>query len=262
MSPGKTAEEDLTLAGLTVLDVDEEQDFLNILIFGESGVGKTVLATSAAAVPSMAPVLVLNYEGGLLSAKQLADTIGIPKGALKTVRLNSFYEIEGVYNALREEDHPFRTVIIDSLTELQKASMDQIMTEVTRKDASRDKEIPAQRDWGKSLEQVRRIVRGYRDLPMHTIYTALAKEDKDEITGEVKVRPDLPGKLAGQVAQFMDEVFYMFSTMDTKDEEDIIVRKILTANLGKYSGKDRSGRLSTFVEDPSMKKLFTEMFGG
>jgi len=259
-----TSQQDLTSLGdFELTDLEEEQGFLKLLIFGESGVGKTVLASTAALVPSMSPMLFLNIEGGLLSAQKQAPRLKLPKGSIKSLRLNKFLDIEPIYNTLADSEHSFRTVVIDSLTELQKCSMEQIMRDVARKDATRDLDIPAQRDWGKTIEQIRRVVRGFRDLDMHVIMTCLAKEDKDELTGEVKVRPDLPGKLAGQVPAFFDEVFYMYNAVkeDPKNENaNIVTRHLLTANAGKYIGKDRSGNLPLMLENPTLEDVVGYIF--
>ena len=56
---------------------------IKILIYGDSGKGKSVLAASASLVPEMSPVLFLNAEGGTLSVSKFYPDIYISRNFLK-----------------------------------------------------------------------------------------------------------------------------------------------------------------------------------
>src|SRR5690606_2205175 len=98
----------------------------------------------------------------------------------------------------------------------------------------------------------RRLVRAFRDLPMHTIFTALAKSDKDGKTGAVKTKPSLSGKLADEVAGFVDIVGYQY----TKVMDNELRRYLLTTATDRFVAKDRSDNLPATLEDPTMMKIF------
>ena len=51
----------------------ESVPYMNLLIYGEPGVGKTVLAGSAADHPDTAPILILDVEGGVTSLRTRTD---------------------------------------------------------------------------------------------------------------------------------------------------------------------------------------------
>src|SRR6478752_8634880 len=166
-----------TLGGLKVEAVGERADFMNILIYGPSGVGKTTLAGSAAAVPEMGRVVVIDVEGGDMSL-----THSYPNA--EVVRVTTWKDLQAIYNELYDQKGAgFGTCVLDSLTEIQKFSMYGIMGDLIKKEPDRDPDIPSMREWGKNIEQIRRFVRGLTDLPMNTIFTALDKEDKDGKTG-------------------------------------------------------------------------------
>jgi hypothetical protein len=113
------------------------------------------------------------------------------------------------------------------------------------------------REWGKNIEQTRRIVRGFRDLPMNVIFTALANSDKDQKTGKTQVRPYLSGKLASEVAGFMDIVTFLY--VKVKDEK--LMRLLLTRATETHVSKDRSNRLPPLLEEPTMADLHALIAG-
>lgn len=242
-----------TLGGLTVRPAQERSAFLNILLYGESGVGKTTLAGSADAVPSMRPVIVIDIEGGTESLRDSYPDV-------ETVRVRTWQEMQDVYNVLYTGDHSYKTVILDSLTEIQKFNMDSIMIDLLHKKPDMDPDVPGMREWGKNLEQCRRMVRGFRDLEMHTIMTALEKDDRDDVTGARRVLPMLSGQLARQVAAFMDVVGYYYIKQFGNGDNAEYKRLLLTRATQKHTAKDRTNKLEPVIESPTMSMLFDMMY--
>ena len=243
-----------SFAGLKVVPVAERSPFLNILVYGDSGTGKTTLAGSADAVPEMRPVLVVDVEGGTESLKHSYPEVEV-------VRVTSWKEMQDVYNALYEGNHGYRTVILDSLTEIQKFNMYSIMNQLTQQYPDRDPDVPSMREWGKNLEQIRKFVRAFRDLEMHTIFTALSKTDKNEKTGVSVTQPSLSGKMAGEVAAFLDVVCYYYVKQIGDDDDMEFKRLLLSTKTDTIVAKDRTGKLPMVMESPTMASLFAVMNG-
>ena len=233
------------IGGVPVLSVDETDSYVNIMIYGDPGVGKTVLAGSADNVLEMSPVLFIDIEGGTLSLRQFYPGV-------KVVRAPTWEKLQAIYNDLYMGDHEYKTVVIDSLTEAQKFSMTDIMHDAYMEDDEDkvDPDVPGIRQWGKNIEQIRRLVRGFRDLPMNTIFTALAVSDKDN-RNRRKLKPSFNGKLKDEVAGFLDVVCYYY----IKEVDDEQTRLLLTEATDEQTAKDRSNRLPPVVVEPTMEVL-------
>lgn len=238
-----------SLGGLKVQKVTERMSYLNILVYGESGVGKTRLAASASLVEAMSPVLMVDIEGGTFSIRELYPQVDV-------VRVQNWKEMQEVYDELYKMQHGYKTVILDSLTEIQKFSMYNIMKDLIRKEPDRDPDIPSVREWGKNIEQIRLLVRAFRDLPMNAIFTALEVKERNTRTGRTEVKPYLSGKLSSEVAGFLDIVVYYY----IKIMQDETKRLLLTGKTEDQVAKDRSGRLPMLVESPSMQAIHDIIF--
>jgi hypothetical protein len=239
------------LGGLKIVPVQARSPFINILIYGESGVGKTTLAGSADAVPDLRPVLVIDIEGGTESLVRSYPEVD-------TVRVTNWIEMQRVYDDLYEGNHPYKTVILDSLSEIQKFSMYFIMEELKKKYPDREVDVPSMREWGINLEQMRRYVRAFRDLPINTIMTALSKDEKNERTGAIMHKIKLTGQFADECPAFLDIVAYLYTKTITTDGEPEETRLLLTAKTEEVVAKDRTGSLpGPVMISPTMKEIFS-----
>jgi len=253
---------DTTIAGLPVLNVTEREDYVKALIYGQPGVGKTYLCGSASIVESMKPVLFIDIEGGIkpvavnypdVDVIRVKDEFTEVGGRVKLVK-TSWERLQDVYEELRK-GVKYRTVVIDSLTEAQKMSMYSVMARTVQSDPSRDVDIPAQRDWGKSGEMVRRMVRAFRDLDCNVLFTALEDQIKDQMSGRVTVTPSLPGKLKFEITAFFDLVLYMYVKTERDGDQPAVKRYVLSSPTDKYIAKDRSGKLPMTLEGPNMQAV-------
>ena len=234
-----------TIGSLPIVKPSVVMKHLKILVYGSPGAGKTVFAATANDDKHTSPALLIDLEGGTLS---IADK------DIDVVRITEFKQFNEVYEYLRNGSQ-YKTVIIDSLTEVQKLNMYEILQQAVATNPARDPDMPRIDEWGKSVEQMRKLVRYFRDLPMHVIMTALAQEVRDERDGSITVKPALPGRLSDEVSGFLDIVSYLGVLEKSVGEERKVVRQMLTQSTGKFIAKDRSGKLDQFVEEPTVTKL-------
>jgi len=328
--------------------VEDIEYYIKMLIYGDSGQGKTVLAGTA---PDL---FIVSDENGLLSLKN-PDLKDIVNQKAKSFSLDNFIEMNAIYEFLYnhcllrdrlvklqrqyagktkkevpkdvierverlkdaiwsmengatprngQEPRIYYAVAIDSLTELQKRSMDRILaikhgegwnmiggeeggsivekveevhsladdvesettvhlqpavtaeneTEMVTGFADFEVKAASLPDFGTNTNQMRKLVRAFRDLPMNVIFTALAKEVKDDITGELYTRPALTDKLSEDVLGYMDIVGYYY-TKQNKEDENKLDRILQVQPFKNRTAKDRSGRLGNGVLNPTFKRI-------
>ena len=233
-----------------------ENIYLNALVYGSTGFGKTY---SAQTLPDLDKTVVLSAESGLLPLR---------KKKIEVWTLDKWEDTDKAINFLeeKEQQEKFTNIFVDSLTEVTKMSCEQVLVErigiVEARGKNLDqifKDAMTQEDWGVAKGRSDRFVRRLRDLPYNVIMTALVtnKQMKD---GQTKNAPLLsPGSLAEVVPGYFDEVFIMKQALSEKEgKDDEIVRWWETVDDGTQIAKDRTGNLDKTIA-PDWTKIFNSL---
>lgn len=227
----------------------EIAEFIKILPYGDPGAGKTWFAGTAGDSPLTGPILFLDIEGGVLTLRRMKGVEVVPARSMKVVQdtINELYNDTTGY---------YKTFCIDSITELQKLDMKEIMTAAFKRNPDKvDIDVPSVREWGKSGNHMREILRAAKDLPMHVIVTALEAHETDDQTGITKYYPSIPGKLRGEIPGFFDIVGRLEAKVKPGNSGEII-RVLQTAKTVKVIAKDRTNSLPALIEDPTIPKMW------
>lgn len=220
----------------TTTDRAAQLNGVKVLVYGQAGAGKTVLASTAPA-----PFLI-SAEGGELSLRN----VQIPM-----VKITTVDDLRDVYAWCERsaEAKQFQTICIDSLSEI---------AEVVLNNAKRQVKDPRQA-YGELIEKMESTIRLFRDLPGRNVYMSAKMEPtKDELTGVVKYGPAMPGsKLGAKLPYFFDEVFRLGINKTPQGEP---YRFLQTQPDLQYEAKDRSGVLAP-VEPPHLTQLFSKILG-
>jgi hypothetical protein len=178
-----------------ILELQSEDEFINLLVYGNSGIGKTVFGGSDEDVLFIAP-----EDNGTLSSKRMGSK------ALKW-KIHGWSDIVKSYEWLKSlETIPFNWIVLDSLTEMQQMCMRGILEEGVRNNPARDPDVPQLQDWIPYFEKVRRMVKSFCALEVNVLFTALEQDEENE-EGDKVVLPMMQGKgtqYAKQVASWMD----------------------------------------------------------
>jgi phage nucleotide-binding protein len=223
-------------------------DKLNMLIYGEAGVGKTWLAGSASRVPEMRNVLYVDAEAGKTTLREHPDVEIAPA--------KKWDDYVRIYQALKAGGHSYRTVVLDSLSEILEQCKDQVMVEMKLDpdNSDRDEDIPSIREWGKLQVRLLRLIRLYRDLPMNVIFIAHADRVQQK-NGKYKWMPLLNGKLQLKVPQIPDIVFFMYNQEVDGEQKrlmlttqtDNAVAKVRGATMPPVIGADEVVTMQTVL---------------
>lgn len=219
--------------------------YMKALIYGPSGIGKTTVLGTALGDERFGRILLLDFESGFGSIKSKVttlypneagesisvairsgmddgDTNGIDLGVDSIIRakITSWDELGEVYDWLFDNPKMFNTILIDSLSELNYLNLSSVVGKAIKTDPKHDKEIPELRDYLRSSTNMRGLVRGFRDLEAHVVFTALSNLIQDEKTKTYKFKPNLSGKLADEVPGLVDTVGYLDICQNESDEDE------------------------------------------
>lgn len=219
---------------------------LKMVVYGEPGVGKTVFCSTA---PDL---LFLDVEAGLMS---------VSDKEIDVCKVKNYSDIQETFKTLHETKHPYKTVALDSLTEIQKTIMDDLVKSFPEVKRAYGGQYSSQSDWGANIDITRRMLRAFRDLEMNVIFVCLSQQAKDEVTGEITVKPAMSGKtMAEELCAIVDVVGYLYVTQEKQDEKIVLKRKMLVQPSGKYMAKDRSDKLPRTLENPTVPMIQNYIF--
>jgi AAA domain len=250
---GDTPEFNELMESLQTVPPSDVIEWFNALFYGDPGAGKTYLLGTAEDDERLRPILILDVEGGVTTLRH--------RPGIHVKRIRSMKELEDTYNrlyhAISNGRLPFRTVGIDSLTELADLDMKDIMRDAFAKNPDKvDKDVPSQREWGKSRAHIRTIVRAFRDLPCHVVYTASVATLQDE--GQpTKYFPGFAGKLRTEVPGFMDIVGFL----QPKNEGGVINRYLQVQGTHRVVAKDRTSSLGEVLTNTTLPQMWDLIHG-
>lgn len=240
---------------------------MNILIYGEAGAGKTHLAGTAQDVPTMADVHVFNIDGGIMT---LAN-----RGDIHATDIHSVDDLEQELFKLANGDEKYKntkTVVIDNITELQTLALEQITSKELAGRLKKNKNYTVDEvyleDYGVAGKRLARLLRGFRDLPMHVIYIAHKKDKMRQGTNTLEEsKPNLTEKLGTAIMGYMDYVWYLYTADELEGSEEtgyktVMHRYLLTQPMNNFAAKTRGSdfaeRIGAVIKDPNMVTIMEQ----
>lgn len=227
--------------------IADEEDFTKALFYGREGQGKT---TAFAQASQRGKVLVINAEGGLKKRALLAQGVNLenivswPKAGTPITARSLEKLHEKVLTDLQADPKSWYLVSMDSISEVLHVLREQATDKrVGKSRVEVDPDFVDRDDYGVMTNQLRKIIRRFRDLPCHVVFTALEKEDEEKGTVGPAITPALAVDLLGYV-----DIVLRFGSPD----ESFRARSQATA---KIRAKDRYGVLPAVIAEPDFLRI-------
>jgi Cdc6-like AAA superfamily ATPase len=244
-----------------MFDLDGASEFKNILVFGDSGVGKTVLAGTC---PGR--VLFLAGEPGYISAAR--------QGAKGTVRI-----IADPATALAAADwldgggaSKFDWIVVDGLGTMQNKFLLTYAAEAFDANPAKraHRNLPDKPDYFNAQNFIKSWVSRMIDVPANVLFTAHAmRPENDE--GERVVYPSIQGKgyeVSNYICGLMHSVGYMSTRVKKTTEGAVQIRRTLWKHTRDdntettYFAKDQFDAMVPFTDDKTMAELVAMIDSG
>lgn len=229
---------------------------MTLLVHGPSKSGKTTLGDTAPA-----PRLYLDAEMRsqfTRSKKKLWDPNRekLPEydgtWDTLTVYARDYTTVLKAYGWLNSGKHPFRSVVVDSISETQQRLIDSLV----------GSKQPTQQEWGNILRQVTFLIRQFRDLKTHpsrpmdaVVFVAMTQKKEDEVIW----RPHVQGSLKTSLPYFFDVVGYLDVV---KSADKAPVHRLFIGPVPGYeTGDGTGGRLGAYVDNPNVTEMLARVRG-
>ena len=227
-----------------------DQDGVSILVHAESKVGKTFLGDT-----TPAPRLILDSEAGgvrftpskKIRWNPMTEPVPEADGTWETcvVRVRGLAEVQQARAVLETGNHPFRSVTLDSIMEMQGLAKRTI-------NASGMLDMQG---WGRLLTGMEELICGYRDLtdfdrPNHldAVVFICGTRMRDGM-----FRPLLDGQITVRLPYKVDACGYLYAVKDDQGN----LRRALHIGPGgiAVAGNRFGGRIPDVVWDPNIETL-------
>ena len=233
---------------------------ISVLVHADSKAGKSTFANS-----TPAPRLLIDAEmayrflpGTKVFWDPMRDSPPEYNGTWETcvVLIREYSTLTRVMEWLDSGYHPFRSVSIDSITEVQTRCKD---------DLSADGRMD-QRLWGDLLTHMERTCRRFRDLTEHptkpleaVVITAMTQ------MRDGKWRPYVQGQLSVKMPYFMDVIGYLHVVSYAQEDPTqphYAVRQMAVVPSQQYEAGERvQGRLPAMIYHPTVTQMLDDVFG-
>lgn len=257
------------------IGLEEVREYLNVCYYGREGTTKTTALASMANLPDPGRVLVVNAEGGLKKTalqRRGIDTSRIvtwPKPGVRATYESLERLFWKVQSDLLDDPNSWLGVGFDSGTEISTVVLEDATTRGIALGQSQGKSrfdsfVVDRDDYRVMTDQMRSLIRKYRDLPCHFVITALEREDTVTLPSGAEVQmwgPAFSPKLAQDVLGYVDMAIR--TQADRIDGPDGAYTEVVgyTRATKGYRAKDRFGVTPDPLSTPSFDRLVQYISG-
>lgn len=259
-----TLEQDRTTKGYYTMTVAPDAA-MSMVLYGPSKNGKSTLAGLTTPVPR----LILDTESAarFLPTKKVywdptKDAPPEDDGTWETciVSVDNFRTAQKAYDYLKSGKHPFNSVILDSISELQ----DKAKGEISNRAQMRIQ------DWGTLGSKMSYLAADLRDLTTNSakpvkavVVVATALEPRYGESGDLidKGRPAAEGSFRRKIQHYFDLVGYVYlAQVPNEDGELESIQCMQVANSDKFEVGSRVPSLPPIISEPDIDQIIDDSF--
>lgn len=268
-------------APFTITPLQQRQKWLKMLVYGKPGAGKTTLLGSAADVPAMCDILLIDVESGTLTLHG-NERIQNPD-KIMTISLHDFKTMDAIYKWIQAHVHfrdtgdmeklasieeqvtgvkptnpkIFKTIIVDSISEVDNMSFGAIQG--VDEDMNLTDDIPSS-EWShynQNNVRMMLLLRRLRNLPINILLSSLAKWVQDEHK-KFHYGPALKGQNRDTIQGIVDVVGFLVEGQPIPDVEGTPRRMYVQATQDvKCDAKNRwAPYKSSYFDNPTLTTIF------
>jgi hypothetical protein len=221
------------------LEQTVQQSGYNIMLYSESGVGKTYSITT---LPDLSRVVVVAAEKGLKTLKD--NNVHVDLSKLRVLTVTDYKELNDAARLIRDNISTVDTVVIDSLSKVAERIL------VTEREITTD----ARKLYPELEAQMLRLLNQMLDMDCNLI--CLCKQGKSGIAGLEKNTAIFPGRALPQNLPY--EFDYVFALLQRESETGEISRRFQTQPDFTYHAKTRGSKLDMY-ELPNWANIFNKL---
>lgn len=243
---------------------DHTTSYRKCLLYGHHGWGKTTQFKHYQ--EAYGTGFIISGESGLSSIRTAGiDYLPFTSWQGVTDPAKDLYSFTDIFKWTRTDEfrnRGYKWIGVDSLTELSDHSMRAAELEAEENAKRTGKKANGFEVWSSHAAQMIGACKAIRDMPMHVLVTALAKENQDD-NGNIEYWPMVGGKATmQQLPGIFDCVFCgVRSTTGDAETGQRVERFIVTEEVRGWKGKvrDESRRLRSVERTGNLTELFKRM---
>lgn len=231
-------------------ELQKGEKYEKVMVYGNSGAGKTVFASS---FPG--PIYFCDFDGKISSAASYLSKNNPDK--IKEIEFDDFTDktkakglrpYQSFLKKLEELEKDtkagkYKTVVIDSLTTLSDAMMEEIMASNPGIKGPVPG-VPGMQHYLLLSFQFKQLIKRLLAMPCNVVMLGHIKVDKDEVTSRIVYRPMLSGQLPEQIPILLEEVYRAY--VETKDGKTSYLAQ--TQAAGGYVARTQKQNIPSIIE--------------
>jgi len=229
-----------------IQEVDNQPVHLSIVAYGVSGIGKTRFGATGSKClvvncGEQKPISIRGMGAKVINIRKVPD------------------DLEKVFWYLRNGGHKnFDTLVIDGVSSMQKMLQRYVVAENCKLNATKNKILTSQRDYGEVGDYLTTWIMNFRNLQdvMDVVFLALERgpDEKNEL-----YRPDVIPSVQRMLESSVNIVGRMYYKDVVSKGKELTVPSLYVAPHAEYMTKDCTGCLGKEILQPSIPKILKKI---